>query len=95
MGTINVPNDASFGLRSEVTADQLARGAREHLERIERSRQITGLTACAALPIVCVGLFWPYRRRSEVLSAADDFAVSAGASGLKAKRRVQTAISLC
>ncbi|MDH2400776.1 hypothetical protein QCM77_12605 [Bradyrhizobium sp. SSUT18] len=93
MAAIDVPNEPAFGLRREVSAEELARAQREFEERrdLDRRTQMTMLTVGGVA--VCLGLGWLFSRRSRIANAADIAMVDAAARGVKAKRKAKSAIA--
>jgi hypothetical protein len=91
MTAIDVANDPGFGLRTEVTPEQLSRAAREYEARREKNARVEMGVFTVTAALMCTGAIWLYRRRSRVLAAADNSAIAAAASGLKATRKLRSA----
>jgi hypothetical protein len=92
MAANDFSSDPGGGLRTGVTPQQLARAARESSEQRERIQREIALTAGVGFVLACAGAFWLYRRRAQVLSSADNIALGAAASGLKAKRKIDSTL---
>lgn len=94
MAAIEVPNnDPGFGLRSGVTAEQLARAKREYEESREQDARVEMTVFTVGAILVCLGFGWLYHRRSQVLAAVDTLTVDTAATGLRAKRKIGSALT--
>jgi hypothetical protein len=94
MAAIDVPNDsnAAHELRREVTAEELARAARDYEATREKNARIDKTIFTVGAVMVCLGIGWIIRRRSQMAATADNAAVEVAAHGLRAKRRLGRSI---